>query len=704
MSGRFFFTACLTFSLVLTNPLTLNAQRPAPRNHAQPSAARAGAPSAANAYKGIFEPVNYGQDINLTDVFFVSPEIGWVSGEHATILKTTDGGAHWAAQVGGDPNGNEKPIRQLRFLDARHGWAVTDDERLLRTMDGENWEQIGQQPAPGSGFIDYAFSSVRHGIALGGNMGGFFVTNDGGRHWQNVGPCQITVRIQGLAQTQDCWFIKLQMLSAHSALAFTHWRSPEAPNATSLAIFRTDNGGQSWTYVVPPFHDGGELDIFFTDLNHGVVVFDTRTYITDDGGRNFHALLSGGAATLNSHVRFADPEVGWSLGNKYPSLALSYTTSGGRHWNTLAPFRLPGDPDAKQLSLSFPRRDRAYIVGPHGMICRYSIVPATYTAANAFDGPLMPSFGGAELSSKADAIRRDIDRLRTKLASVGGPAATGPSSGIATSSTYGASTAATDQGAGAPIANNGATPVSDSGTAAPLAIADQSTNAPSIEQTAAAVATGDAGQAGAGTSAPDAAPTMTGASGQSGFVQDTSAPSASLVSCCAADLQQLQTDTATFATQAPQVATQLRPLNLIIAGLQLTATLLNQGHSLWNQFKTFKHAPTTQAAMQALEQLSTTLTTVQQASSSGFQSPGTWFAANAPATFTQDAGAATSSAGVVVGNAISGTAQPQSGVAPAGGQGQNSNGNPQQNPAQNTVDQTLDNAKQKLKNKLKWPH
>src|SRR6185312_11897588 len=165
------------------------------------------------------------------------------------------------------------------------------------TLDGENWEQIGEAPVGAHSFVDYAFTSVRHGVMLGGNNGGFFVTNDGGRHWQNVGPCQITVRLQGLAQRQDCYPLKLQMFSSSSGLAITSWRSPEAPNATTFAIFRTGNGGQSWDYVVPSFHNGGNLDIFFTDLNHGVAVFDDRTYVTADGGRNWHALLSGSPET-----------------------------------------------------------------------------------------------------------------------------------------------------------------------------------------------------------------------------------------------------------------------------------------------------------------------------------------------------------------------------------------------------------------------
>jgi photosystem II stability/assembly factor-like uncharacterized protein len=42
-------------------------------------------------FKDIWEPVNYGQDLLLTDVFFVTPEVGYVSGAAGTILKTADG-------------------------------------------------------------------------------------------------------------------------------------------------------------------------------------------------------------------------------------------------------------------------------------------------------------------------------------------------------------------------------------------------------------------------------------------------------------------------------------------------------------------------------------------------------------------------------------------------------------------------------------
>src|SRR5207237_8394069 len=62
-----------------------NAQaRRRPRSSSTISSQAANPAQTASQFKGILEPVNYGQDINLTDVFFVSPDVGWVSGEHAT--------------------------------------------------------------------------------------------------------------------------------------------------------------------------------------------------------------------------------------------------------------------------------------------------------------------------------------------------------------------------------------------------------------------------------------------------------------------------------------------------------------------------------------------------------------------------------------------------------------------------------------------
>ena len=46
---------------------------------------------------------------------------------------------------------------------------------------------------------------------------------------------------------------------------------------------------------------------------------------------------------------------------------VNYTVDGGRHWKASADIKFPPNtPD--DYPLSFPRRDRAYVIGPHGMI------------------------------------------------------------------------------------------------------------------------------------------------------------------------------------------------------------------------------------------------------------------------------------------------------------------------------------------------
>ena len=49
--------------------------------------------------KGIWEPVNYGQDISLESVYFVTPAVGWASGKNGTIIKTVDAGGSIATQM-----------------------------------------------------------------------------------------------------------------------------------------------------------------------------------------------------------------------------------------------------------------------------------------------------------------------------------------------------------------------------------------------------------------------------------------------------------------------------------------------------------------------------------------------------------------------------------------------------------------------------
>ncbi len=66
--------------------------------------------------KGVWEPVSYTEDLELTDVAFVTPDVGWVSGDKGTILHTKDGGKTWDAQLGGDPAAADPEIERAPIL------------------------------------------------------------------------------------------------------------------------------------------------------------------------------------------------------------------------------------------------------------------------------------------------------------------------------------------------------------------------------------------------------------------------------------------------------------------------------------------------------------------------------------------------------------------------------------------------------------
>ena len=126
-------------------------------------------PAAPPAFKGVWEPVSFSEDLDFREVFFVTIDKGWVAGSKGTIIHTRDGGATWTAQMGGDPQAADDPVKLLRFLDETHGWAViagagSRGGRILRTVDGESWEDLGAAP-------DYvhalAMSSPTDGVAAG---------------------------------------------------------------------------------------------------------------------------------------------------------------------------------------------------------------------------------------------------------------------------------------------------------------------------------------------------------------------------------------------------------------------------------------------------------------------------------------------------------------------------------------------------------
>jgi photosystem II stability/assembly factor-like uncharacterized protein len=366
---------------------------------AAPSVVMAQAAATAPKAKGVWEAVNYGEDLSLTDVFFVTPDIGYVAGAAGTILKTTDAGATWTPQLGGDPESAEREIRQLWFISPTVGWATqttSTHSNLLRTTDGENWSRVGQI---GENYQDFAFASESVGVYVYNQE--FFHTRDGGKTWKKTARCAAKAEIGGLTREIGCNLWKIRYATPTVAYALAAAIGP-----TAAVVLGSQDAGESWSVLaVIEEENASEGGLFFLDEKNGYfsTSYGKSAFRTTDGGLTWSGMPS---TAIHRRIVFADPEVGWSM--LYNQL--SYTTDGGRRWSS-RDISFP----AQATAFSFPRRDRAYAVGDHGMIYRYSVVaPDALVSAKALAMPAMPALDNAVLTQLAQLDTR-IDKISAAL-------------------------------------------------------------------------------------------------------------------------------------------------------------------------------------------------------------------------------------------------------------------------------------------------
>jgi photosystem II stability/assembly factor-like uncharacterized protein len=354
-------------------------------------------------FKAIFEPVNVKADVKLFDAFFASEQAGWLAGgsgeiSGGAILYTGDGGKTWTTQYG-DFQSDDRAVTMLRFNNAHSGWAVQGtggEARLLHTSDGQSWNQSGSIPEH---VADYAFTSEVHGVFVMGDQ--IELTEDGGQHWKSVATCNVAAEVNGLTQTVHCGFTAIHFPTPTVGYAVASGGGAGA----AFFIFKTVDGGATWQSAVIPGQQDAE-DVFFIDASIGFVRTgypDTgRLFRTTDGGRTFTGV--GGAT--GDRIRFADPGVGWSF--HYGKM--SYTTSGGDRWTSRS-LTFP----ASVYTFSVASRRRGYVVGAHGMVYRYSIVPVNYSVPNMIDAPMMPGYD-LPIAAEVQKLRAPVAALRAKLA------------------------------------------------------------------------------------------------------------------------------------------------------------------------------------------------------------------------------------------------------------------------------------------------
>jgi photosystem II stability/assembly factor-like uncharacterized protein len=131
------------------------------------------------------------EDVVLYDVAWPDARHGYIAGEFATFLATSDGGATWTKRT----MPTEKTIFGLAFRSPEEGWAVGIDGLVLHTTDGgRSWQVQHGNPEPATidelAFTDALKNPGMYGIAVAddtaivvGDTGTLLISTDRGRTW-----------------------------------------------------------------------------------------------------------------------------------------------------------------------------------------------------------------------------------------------------------------------------------------------------------------------------------------------------------------------------------------------------------------------------------------------------------------------------------------------------------------------------------------
>ncbi|MFI6876911.1 WD40/YVTN/BNR-like repeat-containing protein [Streptomyces sp. NPDC050400] len=284
-----------------------------------------------------------GTDVRFRGLAAVDRHTAWVAGSKGTVLRTTDGGAHWRTV---SPAGAaELEFRDIEAFDARRAVALAigegDASRIYRTDDGgTTWTESFRNPDAKAFYDCVTFFDHRNGLAMSDPVDGKYrilSTRDGGRSWKVLPSAGMPA-----AQTGEAGFAASGQCLVASGPKDV-WLATGG-GATARVLHSRDRG-LNWTVTDTPIPAGdparGVFGLAFRDRTHGIAVGgDYRAdqpspraaAVTGDAGRTWTP-----SATAPPAYRSG---VAWLPHSRSAALAVGPTGSdltidGGRTWRTV---------------------------------------------------------------------------------------------------------------------------------------------------------------------------------------------------------------------------------------------------------------------------------------------------------------------------------------------------------------------------------
>ncbi|MFF0026790.1 WD40/YVTN/BNR-like repeat-containing protein [Streptomyces avermitilis] len=284
-----------------------------------------------------------GTDVRFRGLAAVSRRAAWVAGSKGTVLRTTDGGAHWRNVS--PPGAAELEFRDIEAFDARRAVVLAIGEgeasRVLRTDDGgATWTESFRNTDAKAFYDCLTFFDRRHGLAMGDPVDGTFrilSTSDGGRSWKMLPGA-------GMPAAQDG---EASFAAGGQCLVTSGPRDAwlATGGGAHARVLHSADRGQTWTAADTPIPAGdparGVFALAFRDRTHGIAV--GGDYRADQASPRA-AAVSGDAGRTWTTAAQAPPAyrsgVTWLPHTGSAALAVGptgtdLTTDGGRTWKTV---------------------------------------------------------------------------------------------------------------------------------------------------------------------------------------------------------------------------------------------------------------------------------------------------------------------------------------------------------------------------------
>ena len=208
-----------------------------------------------------------GTTARLRGLCVVDENTAWASGQHGTVLRTTDGGKTWKRLE--IPDAADCDFRDIEAFDKTTAWILAigpgERSRIYKTGDaGLTWKLVHQLADP-RGFLDaIAFWDPNHGIAVGDPVEGKFmvlVTNDAGESWH--APEQI--KMPAALEREGAF-----AASGTCLVADGNERAYFATGGAGVSrVFHTPDQGRTWQFANTPILAGNASSGAFSLAFHG---------------------------------------------------------------------------------------------------------------------------------------------------------------------------------------------------------------------------------------------------------------------------------------------------------------------------------------------------------------------------------------------------------------------------------------------------